>query len=70
MSATPRNRPYTTRAAAELFAELGKGMRPKGPVTYLEAQWQRVEAQCRLEDAPTTLEPAYGREIPSADTEA
>jgi len=51
MSATPRNHPYTTRAAAGLFAELGRGMRPKGPVTYLEAQWQRVEAQCRLEDA-------------------
>ena len=51
MSATLRSPLYTTRAAAELFAELGKSMRPKGPVTYLEAQWQRVEARCRLEDA-------------------
>ena len=65
MSATPRNHPYTTRAAAELFAELGKGIRPKGPVTYLEAQWQRVEAQCRSEDALYKTKGTFGHKRPA-----
>lgn len=42
-----RSRPGATRAAAELFAELWGGSRPKAPVTFLEAQWQKAEAQCR-----------------------
>lgn len=43
-----RSRPGTTRAAAELGES---SSRPKGPVTFLEAQWRKAEAQCRLKDA-------------------
>lgn len=46
-----RSCPGTTIAAAELFAELEGASRPRRALTFLESQWRKAEAQCRLEDA-------------------
>jgi len=54
MRKTPKSPSERTRAAAEQFAH----MRPEVPVTFLDAQWQKAEAQCCLEDARREKEAA------------
>lgn len=53
-----RNPMRRTRAAAEAFAEIGNVLRPRGPVTILDAQWEKAAGQCQLEDAQKEREGA------------